>query len=89
MGNRILSKEECELLLPEAIQVVYQYLHNQYYSSEVIEKALLQAMILARMNQCRIDAPTISFLLDRIAENEGTPIFDTDVDCGDFMNRYY
>jgi hypothetical protein len=88
MGSRVLSREECEILSPEAVGLVYKYIHSQYSPPEIIEKALLQAVVIAKMNQCRVDANTISFIMEKISEYEGIPLFDPDNDEQDAINRY-
>jgi hypothetical protein len=88
MGNRVLSREEREALSPEAVGFVYKFIHGQYCPAEIIEKVLLQAVILAGMNQYRVDANTISFIMERISEYEGVPFFYPDNDAEDTMGRY-
>jgi hypothetical protein len=88
MGSRVLSREECEVLSPEAVQLVYKHIHSQYCPADIIEKTLLQAVILAKMNQCRVDANTISFIMEKISEYEGSPLFDPDNDTDDTISRY-
>lgn len=88
MGSRVLSREEREVLSPEAIELVYRHINSHYCSADVIEKTLLQAVIIAKMNQCRIDAATISFIMEKISEYEGSPLFDPESNEKDDMNRY-
>jgi hypothetical protein len=88
MGSRVLSREESEALSPEAVELVYKYIHSQYCSPDIIEKTLLQAVIIAKMNQCSIDAGAVTFIMERISEYEGTPFFDPDSGAEDAMNRY-
>jgi hypothetical protein len=88
MGSRVLSREEREILSPEAIELVYKYIHSHYCSPDVIEKTLLQAVIIAKMNQCCVDVATVSFIMEKISEYEGSPLFDPDNDEKDMVNRY-
>ncbi|MDR3322382.1 MAG: hypothetical protein LBS93_08030 [Synergistaceae bacterium] len=88
MGSRVLSHEESEALSPEAVELVYKCIHSQYCSPDIIEKTLLQAIIIARMNQCSVDAGAVSFIMERISEYEGTPLFDPENGADDAMNRY-
>ncbi|MDR1515246.1 MAG: hypothetical protein LBS45_06090 [Synergistaceae bacterium] len=88
MGSRVLSREESQSLSPEAARLVYKFIHSQYCPAEIIEKALLQAVILAGMNQYRVDADTISFIMEKISEYEGVPLFDPDNGAEDTMGRY-
>ena len=70
MRFRVLSREESESLSTEAVKFVYDAINNDYYSPDTVEKTLLQAVLLARMNQCRVEADTFSFLFERISELE-------------------
>jgi hypothetical protein len=88
MGSRVLSREESDVLSPDAVELVYKHIHSQYCSPEIIEKTLLQAVIVARMNQCRIDAGAISFIMEKISEYEGAPLFDPENGAEGTMNRY-
>jgi hypothetical protein len=88
MGSRVLSREEREVLSSEAVGLVYKHIHSQYTPPEIIEKTLLQAFVIAKMNQCRVDADTISFIMEKISEYEGIPLFDPNNDAQDTMNRY-
>lgn len=87
MSIRVLSKEESEALSPDAIEIIYRNIHDPYCSMDVVEKTLLQAVVLARVNQCRIDAAAVSFLLEKISECEGLPAFDAENNGRDASNR--
>lgn len=73
---------------PEAIDFIYRNINSPYCSADVIEKTLLQAIMLARMNQCRIDREALSFLLEKISECDGMPAFDAENNCWDASHRY-
>ena len=88
MENRILSREEWETLSPDTIELIYKHIHRQYVSSDVIEKVLLQAVILARLNQCCVDAGTLSLLLEKVSEYEGVSFPDPEEDEKNFSRRY-
>jgi hypothetical protein len=88
MGIRVLSREERESLSPEAAELVYKHLLNRHYTPEIIEKSLLQAVVVARLNQCLVDAETFSFLIEKISEYEGLPLIDTNKSDGDTAHRY-
>ena len=88
MEKRILSREEWDLLAPDAVELIYRHIYNQHISSDILEKTMLQAVIIARMNQCRIDAQTLSYLIEKISEYEGLPVFDSDENGEDIINRY-
>ena len=70
MRFRVLSREESESLSAEAMKFVYEAINNGYCTPDTVEKTLLQAVLLARMNQCRVDADTFSLLFERISELE-------------------
>jgi hypothetical protein len=88
MGSRVLSREESEALSPEAVGLVYKFIHSHYGPPEIIEKTLLQAVIIAKMNQCRVDANTVSFIMERISEYEGITLFGPDDEAQDTIGRY-
>ena len=77
MGHRILSREERDALTPEAIAFIYKNIIGQYCSPDVIEKTLLQSVLIARINQCKLDADALAFLFERICENDDTLILET------------
>jgi hypothetical protein len=76
MMSRILSREEDESLSPEAVKLVYRHIHSQYCAPDILEKVLLQAIIVSRINQCKVDERMLSFLIEKISEYEGVPVFD-------------
>jgi hypothetical protein len=88
MSARVLSREEREALSSGAVEMIYKYLNNNYCSSEVIEKTLLHAIVVSKLNQCLVDVATLSFLIEKISEYEGVPLFGGDLDGEDTMNRY-
>ena len=88
MRYRVLSREERESLSAEAVKFVYDAINNGYCSPETIEKTLLQAVILARMNQCRVDADTFSFLFERISEMEDVSLESLKSDGDNTTYRY-
>ena len=88
MENRILSPEECEILSPDAVKLIYRYIHRQSVPSDIIEKTLLNALVVSRMNQCIVNAEMLSLLMERISEFEGMPILDMDIDSADMTYRY-
>jgi hypothetical protein len=88
MSTRVLSKEEREALSSDAVELIYKYLNNDYCSQDVIEKTLLHAVVVSRLNQCLVDAGTLSFLMEKISEYEGVPLFDPEHDGENAANRY-
>ena len=73
MGTRVLSREEREALSPGAVELVYKYLNGNYCPAEVMEKTLLHAIVVSKLNQCLVDVTTLAFLIEKIAEYEGVP----------------
>ena len=73
MGTRVLSREEREALSPGAMELVYKYMNGNYCPAEIIEKTLLHAIVVSKLNQCLVDATTLTFLIEKIAEYEGVP----------------
>ncbi|MDR0764791.1 MAG: hypothetical protein LBE65_04285 [Synergistaceae bacterium] len=88
MNTRILSKEEREALSPDATESIYKYLSSDCCPSDILEKTLLHAVIISKLNQCLVDANTLSFLIEKISEYEGTPLFDPDREGDGAANRY-
>ena len=89
MENRILSPEECEVLSPDAVNLIYKHIHRQSVPSDIIEKTLLNALVVSRMNKCYINAEMLSLLLEKISEFEGMPIMDIETDDSDMLYRYF
>lgn len=75
MAFRILSREELNSLTTDAIDYIYSSMAGCTEAEEVIEKTLLQAMIISRIEQCKIDSDGLSFLLERIRDNDDAVIF--------------
>ena len=75
MSARVLSKEEQESLSSGAVELIYQYLYGNYCPVEVIEKTLLHAIVVSKLNQCLVDTATLTFLLEKIAEYDGVPLY--------------
>ena len=73
MSTRVLSREEQEALSPGAMELIYKYLNGNYCPAEIIEKTLLHAIVVSKLNQCLVDATTLTFLIEKIAEYEGVP----------------
>ena len=73
MSTRVLSREEQEALSPGAVELIYKYLNGNYCPAEVLEKTLLHAIVVSKLNQCLVDATTLAFLIEKIAEYEGVP----------------
>ncbi|MDR1650333.1 MAG: hypothetical protein LBR87_00935 [Synergistaceae bacterium] len=88
MHTRVLSREEREALSSGAVEVVYRYLHNSCCSTDVLEKTLLHAVMVSRINQCLVDEGTIYFLIEKISEYEGVPLFDPERGGEDAADRY-
>jgi hypothetical protein len=88
MSTRILSKEEKESLSPDATESIYKYLNSSYCTADVLEKTLLHAVIISKLNQCLVDANTLSFLIEKISEYEGVPVFDPGREGDGTANRY-
>lgn len=81
MGHRILSRDEIDALDPNATHFIYRNIIGQHCSPDVIEKTLLQAMVISRMCQRKVDEEGISFLFDRLCEHDD--VFLSDADPGD------
>jgi hypothetical protein len=88
MSTRVLSKEEQEALSSEAVELIYKYFNNNYCSTDVLEKTLLHAIIVSKMNQCMVDVPTFTFLIEKISEYEGVPLFDPERDGEGATSKY-
>jgi len=88
MSARVLSREEREALSSGAVELIYKYLNNNYCSSDVIEKTLLHAIVVSKLNQCLVDTATLTFLIEKISEYEGVPLFGGELDGGDATSRY-
>jgi hypothetical protein len=88
MSTRILSREERDALSSGAVELVYKYMHNSYCSTDVLEKSLLHAVMVSRLNQCLVDAGTMSFLIEKISEYEGVPLFDPEQSEEGAASRY-
>jgi hypothetical protein len=88
MGHRILSREERDALVPEAIEFVYKHIIGCCCSPDVIEKTLLQAVLVSRINQRKLDEGTLAFLFEKISENDDTRIFEADGGEWDSSYRY-
>ncbi|MDR1471809.1 MAG: hypothetical protein LBS75_04725 [Synergistaceae bacterium] len=88
MSIRVLSREERESLSPEAAKIAYRHLLNRHYTPEIMEKSLLQAVMVARLNQCLVDEETFSFLIEKISEYEGLPLIDQNKKDEDAAHGY-
>jgi hypothetical protein len=88
MGVRILSKEEREALSPEAMSLVCRHMEHQISPPSVIEKVLLQAVIVSRMNQCQLNDEIVSFLIEKISEYEGIAVLDPETYDREGMQKY-
>ncbi|MDR3355366.1 MAG: hypothetical protein LBO21_10020 [Synergistaceae bacterium] len=88
MRNRILSSEENDSLSPEAIKLAYKHLCGQYCAPGILEKVLLQAVLVARINQCKVDGDMFEFLIEKISEYEGVPVFGPADEDGRDACRY-
>lgn len=88
MGHRILSRDEMDALSPGAIQFIYEYIIDQHCSPDVIEKTLMQAVMISRIEQCKIDEEGIAFLFERMCENDGAMFFDANAGEWD-SSRYF
>ncbi|MDR1137389.1 MAG: hypothetical protein LBK91_03615 [Synergistaceae bacterium] len=88
MSTRVLSKEESESLSFGAVELIYKYLNDGYCTPDVIEKALLHAVVVSRLNQCLVDAGTLSLLMEKISEYEGVPLFGPGGDGEGNAGRY-
>ncbi|MDR1884756.1 MAG: hypothetical protein LBQ56_00675 [Synergistaceae bacterium] len=88
MRSRILSREENESLSPEAVKLIYRHFHSHYCAPDILEKVLLQAVMVARINQCRVEEDMLVFLIEKISEYEGVPVFDPGDEGGSDAYRY-
>lgn len=82
MEFRILSREERESLTPEAVQFIYRQIASSKLGYDVIEKTLLHAFLISRLNQCQLDEEMTEFLLERVRDNDDTLFIDAS-DAGD------
>jgi hypothetical protein len=74
MSTRVLCREEQEALSPGAVEMIYKYLNGNYCPAEIIEKTLLHAIVVSKLNQCLVDETTLTYLIEKIAEYEGVPL---------------
>jgi hypothetical protein len=88
MGTRVLSREEHDALSPAAVEMVYKYLNGHCCSPDIMEKTLLHAVVVSRLNQCLVDEETFSFLMEKISEYEGVPLFDPEKNDEDSASRF-
>jgi hypothetical protein len=88
MSTRVLSREERDALSSGAVELIYKYLNNEYCSRDVIEKTLFHALVVSRLNQCLVDAGTLSFLIEKISEYEGALPFGPEQDGERSSDRY-
>ncbi len=88
MEIRVLSGEEENSLTPDAIRLVYKYIADRKIMNEILEQALLQAVIFAEASHRRMDAATFEHLLEKISEYEGLPLFEGHRDGEDGTCRY-
>lgn len=87
MMMRVLSREERDSLTPDAIEFVYREMIGQFYPIDIIEKTLLQAMLISRIDQSKIDSEGIAFLFERICECDDAVIFESErCDCDSTHN---
>lgn len=71
---RVLSKEEMDLMTPSAVSYIYSAMMDPQCSPDAIEKTLIHAGIISRVEHCRIDEEGISFLFERICEEDGATL---------------
>lgn len=76
MERRVLSDEEKNSLEPELIQFVYKQILEYRIGPEILEQALLQAVLFARVSKRRMDVKVFERLLEKITEYEGLSLFD-------------
>lgn len=76
MERRILSDEEKNSLEPEVIRLIYRNILECRIEPDLLEQALLQAVLFARVSKCRIDTRAFKRLLEKISEYEGLSLFD-------------
>lgn len=65
---RVLTEQEGEFLTPDAVSLAYRYLHACRIPTVVVEKALLEAWLLGRVHQSRVDGKTLRVLATRQCE---------------------
>lgn len=70
MGLRILSAEERGALAPDAVSFIYKMILGYSATPDIIEKVLIQAVLISRLEQRILDAEVVEYLFDRIAEND-------------------
>lgn len=70
MEYRILSEMERRSLTLEAAQFVYRLLHVYQIPCSILERALLEAVLLGQMRHAPVDLPDLEGLVDRAFDTE-------------------
>jgi hypothetical protein len=65
---RILTDQEGAFLTSEAVSLAYRYLYASRIPTVVMEKVLLEAWLLGRINQSRVTGETLRYLATRQCE---------------------
>lgn len=75
---RILSKEEMDHMTPNAVSYIYSAMMDPRCCPDTIEKTLIHVGLISRIEHCRIDEEGISYLFERISEEDGTVLIECD-----------
>ncbi len=66
---RVLTEQELRLLTPEAASLAYRCLYVYGYPAVLVEHALLEAFMLARIHQCRMGVEVFEQLVENACYN--------------------
>lgn len=81
---RILSQDELDFLTPGAVSYIYAAMMDPQCPPDAVEKTLIHAGIISRMEHCRIDDEGIEFLFERVCADGGLILLeagDADADA--------
>ncbi|MDI9370241.1 MAG: hypothetical protein GX181_02550 [Synergistaceae bacterium] len=67
--KRVLHDLERRYLAPDAQAAVYHYLITEEIPFEVTERAILEAVSLARLKNSTVDAPLLACLVDALLDD--------------------
>lgn len=76
MKTRILSSEESRVFSPRALSCVYKLMSDRIVSAIVLETALVQAVEVAKVTHNIVDIKTFERILEQVAEDGTTCLFD-------------
>ena len=70
MEYRMLSELERRSLTPDAVQFVYRLLYVYRVPCAILERALLEAVLLGRMRSAPVDLAALEGLVDRAFDSK-------------------